>query len=149
MRRRALAAAAVALASAAAACLPIPHWETASPRLVGRLTREDGTPVAGARVAATGDGTDTRCARARQAVTDADGRFELPRTRSFQPVVIMFGDWSRSYHVCAGDETGMEEAYRYFQFGAPPRQDTLACVRKREGRPPVTCATPRERRRGP
>jgi hypothetical protein len=147
VRHRALAAAAVALASAAAACLPIPHWETASPRLVGRLTREDGTPVAGARVAATGDGTDTRCARARrQAVTDADGRFELPRTRSFHPVVVMFGDWTHGYHVCGGEGPALEEAYRYFGLAPPPRQDTLACVRKREG--PVTCATPRERRRG-
>ncbi|HSU16117.1 carboxypeptidase-like regulatory domain-containing protein [Longimicrobium sp.] len=151
MTRRALAAAAVALASSAAACLPIPHWETGSPRLVGRVTREDGTPVAGARIAVTHHAEDATCARPTgAATTDAGGRFELPRGRRFEPVVLFFGDWTHGYRVCAGAAPPLGEAYYWNSFASVPRSDSIACVeRGGPGRTTVTCATRRDRWRHP
>jgi hypothetical protein len=133
--RRGYARRALFLAGAAmlglAGCLPIPYTVTLSPEIEGLYLRQDGAPVAGARVAVSIASGDSTCAKPRvSATTDASGRFTLPATRRHKAFVwlIPFEEMI-CYQLCAGKgETFSGVAYDYCRLNGVPESESLLCI---------------------
>ena len=146
--RPALAVTAAALA--VAGCLPIPRTVTLSPAIEGRYTTADGAPVAGAHVAVSAENGDFTCARADvRAVTDAQGRFAVPRTERRESFILIIPfDRLFEYQLCAGREpTFLAPAYEGAALHRVPATESLVCVETTvsPGRVEVACDTRSER----
>jgi hypothetical protein len=110
MRPRTTAALALILAFMAlmAGCLllPIPNTREETPGVKGRLLHEDGRPLAGVAIAVSSGETDAKCADSRaRGVTDAEGRFTLPRDVRHHAwlALTMFESLGMAwYGICAG-----------------------------------------------
>lgn len=115
----------------AAACIPIPNTVTLSPAIEGRYERSDGQPVAGARVVLSTAGADSACANpAASAVTDNQGRFQLPATTRREPVVLLIPNLDRAfcYRICGGaSEPLLRSGGRCAVRRVPPNQ-AVRCV---------------------
>ena len=131
---RVAALAAGGLAAAGAACLPlpVPHTEPVTPAVRGVLHRGDGSPVVGARVAATDDPKDVAChGPGGRAVSDSSGYFQLPaetvrRRVYWLTLVEKLG--LTSYWLCTAlsDASDMPVA-RAYVFGSE-RGDAADCM---------------------
>ncbi|HEY2852778.1 MAG TPA: hypothetical protein VGJ18_08040 [Gemmatimonadaceae bacterium] len=90
-----------------AACIPIPvkHQEQVTPKVVGMLTFDDGTPAAQYFIASTDDYKDRTCSRAGgRGVTDSLGRFRLGETSEEKKIfwfTMMENFGTRGYWLCA------------------------------------------------
>ena len=108
----------VGLLAALASCvpLPIPHTGLATPKVSGTLTHSDGTPMAGAVVAATNEGRDHDCRKfAVRDTTDAQGRFELPTIRERRRIfwLTMIENFGQTwYELCVQPADSLVRAQR-------------------------------------
>ena len=115
--------------------LPIARTEAASAPVIGRLLREDGTPVAGASLAVSTEWDDGGCTSAvTRTRSDRSGRFELPGTEAHYRTTWFVPNLDRvagSFAVCAGTGDTLQLSLAYTGRGslAPyARPDTLSCV---------------------
>ena len=111
------------------ACLPIPHTERLSPRLIGRYQRGDGTPLAGVQLAVATDGDSLCSSASARTTTDSSGTFELPATHAHRTFVMLLGDWVHGYWVCASHGAGWQRIYVWWELNRlPPPTDSLLCT---------------------
>ena len=113
---------------AATACLPFPHTERLSPRLIGKYQRSDGVPLAGVEVALCGNDSV-------RAVTDSTGAFELPATYKRRAFVVVLGDQVFGYQLCAHDGRAWRSLYEWSEINRqPPPTVSVLCTQL--SRPP-------------
>ena len=127
----------------AAACLPIPNTHTWAPPVVGVYRYEDGTPLAGVRVALSAPGPDSLCTHADlTTVTDSAGQFQLPALKVRYPFVILlpFDQVAPNYQFCLAVADSLRPAFRGWATSTS-RPDTLDCVLSSvQGEAAVACS---------
>lgn len=110
-----------------AACVPIPQTARLSPTLVGTLQREDGTPLAGARLALSVAHEDSTCRTPERFTTvDSAGRFEFPAVMKREQWTPVLFERLLSYYICAGEAGDPVYQASYLHF--VPAADTLSCI---------------------
>lgn len=126
-----IAVATTGLLFAVAACLPIPHTERLSPKLLGTFRHTNGAPIAGVQLAVSAEYDDTLCSLASvRTTTDSSGGFELPETHERVPFMMAYVDEMHSYRICASFDG--DSGIVYFWHGlnqSPPRAATIECTK--------------------
>jgi len=118
------------LLTGVAGCLPIARTLTISPEVKGVYVREDGGPMAGARVSLSTAARDSSCGSpVASTVTDASGRFTFVSQTRREPVTLLVPfDRIFCYHLCS--DGGGSNRWLYGECGlhGPPPARELRCT---------------------
>ena len=128
----------VAFAFCLAGCLPIPHRETETPRIVGRLV-VNGAPTANIPVILRVTRGDSLCMIVdRRGVTGERGRFEFAPRRSWSLwVFLVLAHRSYDWQVCLGQRSLPAYQATLYTIGDAPT-DSLECELTTPG-PSASC----------
>lgn len=119
----------IAALACAAGCIPGAVRATLSPHMMGVYTREDGSPVAGARMLLSTAAGDSTCIRpASSAATDAAGRFEFAAITRREPLLLIPLDRVNCFYVCGESSGSPLASYRGCVGAETPPSVLIQCV---------------------